>query len=80
MLGFDPFSKAPFSSLSAEEVAVLSSLKIPIEIMTSISKTRRIPVESLLEIITNNKVPVELLGSLLISNKIPKAPLILLST
>ena len=36
MLGFHSISEAPFSSLAEEEASVINSLKLPVEIISSI--------------------------------------------
>ena len=69
MLGFHSISEAPFSSL-VEEAEVVKSLKLPVEIVSSIET-----------ILASRKMPVELIGSLVESRKIPVESLLeILST
>ena len=73
MLGFHSISEAPFSSLAEEEASVINSLKLPVEIISSIEailESRKIPIETLNSLVESRKIPVELLTSLVISRKI----------
>ena len=74
MLGFHSISEAPFSSLAEEEASVINSLKLPVEIISSIEailESRKIPIETLNSLVESRKIPVELMGSLVESRKIP---------